>query len=116
MARQPRRRTTTAPREAPATPRRARLRENLPRPTAPALPTAATRPQPVVRRSRLAFLKRVQPRFAADIISELRKVTWPTMAETRYLSIVVSIVAIVVGIFLGAIDLFFGWGVERHFL
>lgn len=50
-----------------------------------------------------------------DIISELRKVTWPTVAETRYLTIVVAIVAVSVGIVLGGVDLAFGWAIEKVF-
>jgi len=70
---------------------------------------------PHKRRNPLAFLGRFEPRFVADIISELRKVTWPTLAETRYLTVVVAIVAVAVGLFLGGIDLAFGWIVQRLF-
>ncbi len=63
----------------------------------------------------LAFLKRLQPRAVADVISELRKVTWPTFAETRYLTIVVAVVAIVIGVILGLFDLLFGWIIEQLF-
>ena len=51
----------------------------------------------------------------ADVIAELRKVTWPTFSETRYLTIVVAIVAVIMGLFLGGIDLLFGWIIERLF-
>jgi preprotein translocase SecE subunit len=116
MARQQRRRGAALPREAAPGERRQRARENLPRPTAAAASTSVARPQPAARRrSPFGFFRRLQPRFVVDIISELRKVTWPTFAETRYLSIVVAIVAVTVGIFLGAIDLFFGWIIERLF-
>lgn len=78
---------------------------------------ATPRVQP--RRSRswnpLGFLKRLQPRAVADVISELRKVTWPTFAETRYLTMVVAIVAIVIGLILGGFDLLFGWIIEQLF-
>jgi preprotein translocase SecE subunit len=50
-----------------------------------------------------------------DVISELRKVTWPTPTETRYLTIVVAIVAVTVGAVLGGVDLFFGWAIEQVF-
>jgi preprotein translocase SecE subunit len=63
----------------------------------------------------LAFLGRLRPRFAVDIISELRKVTWPTFGETRYLTIVVAIVATAVGLLLGGVDLAFGWVIEQLF-
>ncbi len=63
----------------------------------------------------LSFVKRLWPRFIVDIVSELRKVTWPTFSETRYLTIVVAVVAIAVGLFLGGFDLFFGWIIEKLF-
>jgi preprotein translocase subunit SecE len=50
-----------------------------------------------------------------DVIAELRKVTWPTFSETRYLTVVVAFVAILLGIFLGAVDLVFGWTIDRLF-
>ena len=73
--------------------------------------------RPELRKSRnpFGFLKRFEPRFVADIIAELRKVTWPSFAETRYLTFVVAIVAVAMGIFLGALDLGFGWIVENVF-
>ena len=37
------------------------------------------------------------------------------MAETRYLTIVVAIVATAVGIFLGGVDFIFGWIIEKMF-
>jgi preprotein translocase subunit SecE len=70
---------------------------------------------PRKRRNPLAVLGRFEPRFVADIIAELRKVTWPTFSETRYLTVVVAIVAITVGLFLGGVDLLFGWIIERIF-
>jgi preprotein translocase SecE subunit len=119
MARQPRRRVSTAATAgATASPGgERRLRDNMPRPTAAPVSQGIARPQPQVHRRRnpLAGLARIQPRFAADIVAELKKVTWPTFAETRYLTIVVAIVAVAVGIFLGLLDLLFGWFIERLF-
>ena len=42
-----------------------------------------------------------------DVIAELNRVTWPTREETTRLSIMVITVAVIVGIFLGIIDLGF---------
>ena len=42
-----------------------------------------------------------------DVIAELNRVTWPTREETTRLSIMVITVAVIVGIFLGVIDLGF---------
>ncbi len=77
--------------------------------------TAVPRVQPPRRWRPFGFLRRLQPRAVADVISELRKVTWPTFAETRYLTGVVAIVAIVIGLILGVFDLLFGWIIEQLF-
>ena len=118
MPREPRRRPSTDPSaSAPAAslPRPRAAQNNLPRPAV--APIAAVRPLPVIRRRRnpLRFLGRFEPRFIADIVSELRKVTWPTFAETRYLTLVVAIVAVAVGILLGSVDFAFGWIIEKIF-
>lgn len=119
MARTTRRRTAAAPTPAAgetAAETSRRLRGNLPRPAAPApLSSGGARPAVRKRRNPLGFLGRLQPRFLGDIIAELRKVTWPTFQETRYLTVVVAIVSLVVGIFLGSIDFVFGWTVEKLF-
>lgn len=120
MPREPRR--TSAGRDgaaAPGAPRPA-VRENLPRPVAASLPRPAAgtpgKPEPVApRRRRFAGLGRLQPRFLSGIISELRKVTWPSFSETRYLTVVVAIVATAVGLFLGGVDLAFGKIIEEIF-
>jgi len=57
-----------------------------------------------------------RPRFVMDIISELRKVVWPTREETVYLTIVVVVVTLILGAVLGAIDIAFGWLIERTLL
>lgn len=118
MARTQRRRSAAATSEASPAPRA--RRENLPRPTAAAPAggggSAIPRPQAPQRRRRrnpLALLGRFEPRWISDIVSELKKVTWPTWEESRHLTIVVSIVATVVGVSLGLIDLGFGWVIEK---
>ena len=58
----------------------------------------------------------LRPRWAEDIISELRKVTWPSMEETRYLTIVVLVVASAFGLFLGGVDMFFNWAIDNTLL
>ncbi|GIW13919.1 MAG: hypothetical protein KatS3mg062_1358 [Tepidiforma sp.] len=113
MARTQRRRAATAAPEGsqPAEAQRP-ARPSLPRSTG--APGAIARPEAPKRRP-FGFLKRLQPRFVADVIAELRKVTWPSFQETRYLTIVVAIVAVLMGLFLGAVDLVFGWTIERLF-
>ena len=46
-------------------------------------------------------------RSIGEILTELRRVTWPTREETTRLTIMVITVSAVVGLFLGAIDLGF---------
>jgi preprotein translocase subunit SecE len=43
-------------------------------------------------------------RYFAETSGELRKVSWPTWPEARQLTILVIIVMVVVGLFLGAVD------------
>ena len=44
-------------------------------------------------------------RYFAETSGELRKVSWPTWPEARQLTIIVIIVMVVIGIFLGLVDL-----------
>ena len=43
-------------------------------------------------------------RYFSETSGELRKVSWPSWAEARQLTILVIIVMIVMGIFLGLVD------------
>ena len=42
-----------------------------------------------------------------DIMSELRKVTWPTRAHVRDLTVLVFAISLVVGIYISILDAFF---------
>jgi len=57
-----------------------------------------------------------RPRWVMDIISELRKVVWPSRPDTMHLTVVVLIVSVVIGSFLGGVDLGFAWLVEHVLL
>ena len=57
--------------------------------------------------------RRFVPRWIADILSELRKVTWPNRSEVGYLTLVVVIVSAFFGAILGAADLGFNWLIEN---
>ena len=50
---------------------------------------------------------RVRSRSIKEFYAELGRVTWPTKEETTRLSIIVVSIAIVIGLFLGLIDLAF---------
>jgi preprotein translocase subunit SecE len=75
--------------------------------------SVSAQPQLDQARSRGSFLK---PAWIMDIISELRKVTWPSRQEVGYLTTVVIIVSLIVGAILGTADLGFGWFVEQTIL
>jgi len=55
-------------------------------------------------------------RFISETISELRKVVWPTRREAAYLTALVLIVAIAVGLILGAIDYGFTNLIDKLFI
>lgn len=54
--------------------------------------------------------------FIPEVISELRKVVWPSRRTTLYLTVLVLLTAIVVGAILGAADYGFSTLVEKVFL
>ena len=54
--------------------------------------------------------------FIGSIIAELKKVNWPTRQETVKLTLMVLIVAITVGIVLGAIDYGFTFIIDKLFI
>lgn len=88
--------------------RRQRRQQVAPRRPTVSAPTTTT--ETVARGS---FLR---PRWVIDILSELRRVTWPTRQETAHLTMVVIIVAILFGIVLGSADLGFSWLIEHTIL
>ncbi len=55
-------------------------------------------------------------RFISETIAELKKVVWLTRREAAYLTALVLIVAITVGIVLGAIDYGFTNLVDKLFI
>jgi preprotein translocase subunit SecE len=74
-------------------------------------PRQAAREQP-----RRGGLFSWRPQFLGDVIGELRKVVWPTRDDVVHLTIVVVIIMILIGAVLGAIDIGFGWLIERTLL
>lgn len=43
-------------------------------------------------------------RFIKEVAAELKKVTWPTRAETIKLTAVVIVLSVIVGVFIGGLD------------
>jgi preprotein translocase SecE subunit len=54
--------------------------------------------------------------YIGEIINELKKVVWLTRREAAYLTVLVLIVAISAGIFLGALDYGFTDLIDKIFL
>lgn len=75
-----------------------------------AAPRTASGKQPAVRG---AWYK---PRWLLDIISELRKVVWPSRYDVWHLTVVIVIVTLLVGAVLGAIDIGFGQLIDHTLL
>ncbi len=80
-----------------------------------AIRPGARRPQREAREGR-GLLGLIRPRWAEEIIAELRKVTWPSREETWYLTVVVLVVAGAAGLFLGGVDMFFNWAIQHTLL
>lgn len=58
----------------------------------------------------------MQPAWFREVFTELRKVQWPTRQETINLTLVVLVVAIALGLFLGGLDAIFNWLIEHTLL
>jgi preprotein translocase subunit SecE len=58
----------------------------------------------------------ITPRFATDIISELRKVVWPKREDVWRLTIVIVIVTVIIGATLGLIDFGFSKLIDETLL
>lgn len=50
--------------------------------------------------------------FAAEVVEELKRVTWPTKKETTRLTLVVILISLIVGFYIGIIDIFLAKGLE----
>lgn len=77
-----------------------------------AIPSTGAKAAPRKEGARRSFV----PRFLADIISELRKVVWPTRDDVTHLTVVVCIVTVILGAVLGGVDVGFGWLIDNTLL
>lgn len=73
---------------------------------------------PVTTKGPPGKLKKLVARlsFFGDILSELKKVVWPSRKEVTNLTVMVIIVCLIVGIILGALDYGFYEVINRFFL
>ena len=78
-----------------------------------AMPRAVARPAPGKAKGGVLSWR---PRWITDIIIELRKVVWPSRQDTVHLTVVVLIVASIIGAALGGLDLGFAWLAEHVLL
>lgn len=50
--------------------------------------------------------------FVTDLVEELKKVTWPTRKETIRLTTIVIAISLIIGIYIGIIDILLAKGLE----
>lgn len=50
--------------------------------------------------------------FAQDIIEELKKVSWPSRKETIRLTSIVIAISLIIGLYIGIIDILLAKGLE----
>jgi len=79
-----------------------------------AIPRGA--PRSVSAKAKRGGILSWRPRWITDIIIELRKVVWPSRQDTVHLTVVVLIVASIIGAALGGLDLGFAWLAEHVLL
>ncbi|MFH0773027.1 MAG: preprotein translocase subunit SecE [bacterium] len=51
-------------------------------------------------------------RFGSGIVEELKKVTWPTKEETIRLTVIVIGISLIIGVYIGIIDVLLTKGLE----
>ncbi len=52
------------------------------------------------------------PGFASGVVEELKKVSWPTKKETARLTLIVIGVSLIIGLYIGIIDILLTKGLE----
>lgn len=52
------------------------------------------------------------PTYRFGVIEELKKVSWPTRAQTIRLTVVVIIISLIIGAYVGIIDVLLAKGLE----
>lgn len=56
--------------------------------------------------------KSIKPNIGTQVFEELKKVTWPTRRETTRLTLVVVGVSLIIGLYIGIIDILLTKGLE----
>ncbi len=50
--------------------------------------------------------------FASELFTELKRVTWPTRKETLRLTAIVIVISLIIGVYIGIIDILLAKGLE----
>ncbi|MGB9882976.1 MAG: preprotein translocase subunit SecE [Microgenomates group bacterium] len=56
--------------------------------------------------------KNISQSFGSEIVDELKKVSWPTKKQTIRLTMIVIIVSLIIGLYIGIIDILLAKGLE----
>jgi len=56
--------------------------------------------------------KSIKPQIGTQVIDELKKVSWPSRRETMRLTLVVVGVSLIIGLYIGIIDILLTKGLE----
>lgn len=54
-------------------------------------------------------------RFGRDVRAEISRISWPSFAETRRLTIMVGVLVVIVSVYLTLVDLAIGAGLSTFF-
>ncbi len=54
----------------------------------------------------------ISQNFATEVIEELKRVTWPTKKETTRLTLIVIFISLIIGAYVGIIDILLAKGLE----
>lgn len=49
--------------------------------------------------------KITSPTFGREVLEELKRVSWPTKKQTIYLTMVVVVISLTIGLYIGIIDI-----------
>ncbi|MFZ6034543.1 MAG: preprotein translocase subunit SecE [Patescibacteria group bacterium] len=61
---------------------------------------------------RMADAANIKKNFTGDVMDELKKVTWPTRRDTVRLTTIVIGVSLIIGLYIGIIDILLAKGLE----
>lgn len=60
----------------------------------------------------MADTTNIRKNFTGDIMDELKKVSWPSRPSTVRLTVIVILVSLIIGVYIGIIDILLTKGLE----